>query len=208
MTYDALIFDIDGTLWNKDCAAAQAWNNACKELGIDRLISVDELKSVTGLPFNECVKALFKELTDQELELYIQTIDRHEKLTLENNSGILYPGVKEGFDLLNTNYEIYLVSNCQVWYMNDFLDASQLGNYISGFSCFQAPHSNKGDNLTHLIAKYDLKNPVYIGDTIWDLEACQQAKCKFIHVTYGHNIIPNYQPAFSAFSELVKFLMS
>ncbi len=38
--HDALIFDIDGTLWNASPASAKGWTRGLAKLGIDRTINV------------------------------------------------------------------------------------------------------------------------------------------------------------------------
>ncbi len=48
---DALIFDIDGTLWNASAASAKGWNQGFAQLGIDRTVSAEEIERVAGQPF-------------------------------------------------------------------------------------------------------------------------------------------------------------
>jgi phosphoglycolate phosphatase-like HAD superfamily hydrolase len=51
MKYDAIIFDLDGTLWNA--------NESCTEkLDYKDRITTEEMNSVTGRPIDDCIDLL------------------------------------------------------------------------------------------------------------------------------------------------------
>jgi phosphoglycolate phosphatase len=56
--YDALIFDIDGTLWNASPASAKGWTRGLAQLGIDKAISAEQIEQVAGYPYEQCVDIL------------------------------------------------------------------------------------------------------------------------------------------------------
>ena len=63
MTPDALIFDLDGTLWDAAAASTYGWNLALEELGLPQRVTVDGIRSVSGRPFPQCVETLLPELS-------------------------------------------------------------------------------------------------------------------------------------------------
>ena len=42
-----------------------------------------------------------------------------------------------------------------------------------------------------MISEYDLKNPVYVGDTDRDRECCETVGVPFIFVSYGFGSVPD-----------------
>ena len=65
MNYDALIFDLDGTLWNALSVSAEAFSSALKSNGIDIVVTEDVLKKVTGMPFDQCLEKIYPGITDK-----------------------------------------------------------------------------------------------------------------------------------------------
>ena len=51
---DALIFDLDGTLWDAAAASTYGWNLALAEMGRPERVTVDGIRAVSGRPFPEC----------------------------------------------------------------------------------------------------------------------------------------------------------
>ena len=77
------------------------------------------------------------------------------------------------------------MSNCQLGYVEAFFKHSQLGHYFEGHHCFGTKLLLKSENIREVVAQYGLQAPVYVGDTLGDLEASQKAGMPFIFATYG-----------------------
>ena len=43
----------------------------------------------------------------------------------------------------------------------------------------------KAQNIRLICERNGLKAPVYVGDTVWDAEACEEAGVPFIYAAYG-----------------------
>jgi len=126
MENDALIFDIDGTLWNAVSVSTKSWNTGLKKLGITKEISIQEIESVTGNPYEKCVEILLPGFKNQYPEL-LKVLDECEATAVKNEGGIFYDGVINGIKKLAQAYKIFLVSNCQEWYM-ELLSAVQISD--------------------------------------------------------------------------------
>ena len=203
--HDALIFDIDGTLWNACAASAKGWNNALVKLGIEQTVTAKQIESVAGLPFEDCIETLLPGLLNAHPHL-LAALNEGELEVVKNEGGIFYEGAIEGIKLLSESYQIFLVSNCQDWYLKLFLELSGLEPLLAGYDCNGLSGLPKHNMLTNMISKYDLKNPVYIGDTASDEAACKQANLDFIHVCYGFRTTVNKCLSFDSFAGFVGYL--
>ena len=52
----------------------------------------------------------------------------------------------------------------------------------------------KAHNIQTIAKKYELKAPVYVGDTFGDYQACQEAEVPFVFASYGFGQVdtPDY----------------
>jgi len=115
MTFsDAVIFDIDGTLWNATSANAKGWNLGLEELGMHQRVTARQIESVSGNTYEECMDMLLpgERINHPEL-LYVFTT--HETAMVAADGGVFYDGVISGITRLAQDHRIFLVSNCPEW---------------------------------------------------------------------------------------------
>ena len=62
--------------------------------------------------------------------------------------------------------------------------------FLKGHLCNGDTGLDKGSNIRKLADTYDLKSPVYVGDTFGDYQACQKANVPFIFAEYGFGEVP------------------
>jgi phosphoglycolate phosphatase len=203
MTYDALIFDLDGTLWDAAAASTYGWNLALEELGASARVTVDDIRSVSGKPFDQCVATLLPDLRPAG-EATIEIIDDHERLGIEKIGGVLYEGVAEGLGALAARNRLFLVSNCPDWYLEAFFRISALAGFFVGSDCHGASGLDKSSMLRVLSQKHHLDRALYVGDTQGDRDAAEAAGMEFAFVSYGFGETSGPALSFSSFSELVK----
>ncbi len=99
-----------------------------------------------------------------------------EEALEENQQDICYPDVREVIKQLAKTYDLYIVSNCQCGYIEQFLRKTQLEAYIKDIECFGNTGKNKGENIRLLVKRNSLKAPVYIGDTKGGLRRLQRSR--------------------------------
>lgn len=205
MTYDALIFDIDGTLWNASATSAKGWNAGLSKLGISKRVSTEQIEMVAGNPYEECVDMLFPGMRESYPDL-LKTLDECESEAIKSEGGRFFGGVVKGIKGLADQYKIFIVSNCQEWYLRLFLDFSGLKHALSGTDCHGASGLPKNEMLLRMKRDYSLTNPVYIGDTAGDEEAAELADIDFIFASWGFGK-PNGNPIIAnSFDELLVYL--
>lgn len=205
---DSLIFDLDGTLWNASESTARGWNRTLKNLKLPQSVTADSIRSVSGLPFDQCVESLFPGLPQSYSNLATD-LDLAEKEEILRHGGELYPGVLELIPQLSKKYRLFIVSNCQEWYLKSFLEHSKLESHFEDTLCFGQTNLSKTENIRELVSKNNLQKPIYIGDTQWDQHAAFYAGVKFIFARYGFGSVDiNRCPSVSSFIELGKWMMS
>jgi phosphoglycolate phosphatase len=204
---DAIIFDLDGTLWDAAEATARGWNRGLEELGVAPRVTEAGIRSVAGTPFDGCVEMLLPELCPSAEDL-LRTLDAREKAAIAESGGVLFPGVAAGLRKLATVYPLFLVSNCQDWYVDIFFTKSDLRECFTGYDCNGLSGLPKSGMLSRLAESNRLRRAVYVGDTQGDRDAAAEAGMGFAFAGYGFGSVTASTLSFGSFGELAAFFMS
>lgn len=184
MDFDALVFDLDGTLWDVTEACAIGWNDSLRSLHIDKTITVDDIRRVVGKPTPICAEILLPDEAEYHQRL-LDVLGKYEEAAIKSHGGKFYDFLPETLEVLSRNYDLYLVSNCQRWYLDLFFELSKIKRFFKGYDCFGISHENKPEMLQNLQDKHGFVKPAYIGDTEVDEESARKAGYTFIHAGYG-----------------------
>lgn len=200
---DSIIFDLDGTLWDSTEQIAASWNFTVeKETGTNPKFTGDYLKNFFGLLMEDIGRGIFPDLSNEESRSLIhKCITDHNEYLLKN-PGILYPQLESTLKTLSQNYQLFIVSNCEVGYIETFLEVYQLGSYFVDHLCPGDTGVAKAENIAAIKNKHQLKSPVYVGDTKGDYNACLKSKTPFIFASYGFGEVEQYLAKLNAFSDL------
>lgn len=204
--HDALIFDVDGTLWDAMPATAKGWTEGLNELGENQTVTAQDIKQVAGYSVEHCLEILFPGLLKKQPNL-IAELDRAEIAAIKQFGGTFYPGVHKGIQQLSKHYPIFLLSNCQDWYLKLFLNFSELEPYLTGYDCHGMSGENKCTMLQAMQKKYNLAHPVYIGDIGNDQKQARDAGVEFVHAAYGFGNAIAPCEAFDSFSQITKYFL-
>lgn len=187
MTFDGIIFDVDGTIWNTTPVVAEAWNIVIdKHFPKVPHVTADILKGQFGKTMDVIADNLFPMLAKDQKDLLMSFCCEQEQIALENNSkDLTYEGLFDGVKKLSEKYPLFIVSNCQSGYIEIVVEKTGIKPYIKDFECFGDTGKEKWDNIKLLVTRNNLNNPVYIGDTNGDYEACKEAGVPFIWAAYG-----------------------
>ena len=66
---------------------------------------------------------------------------------------------------------------------------------------------SKGETILMLMERNGLKDPVYIGDTQGDADACAYAGIPFIFAEYGLGAVPKAETRIQRFEDLEKMFL-
>ena len=206
--YDSIIFDLDGTLWDACEASAIGWNNALIKRNIPHEnITADAIRSVCGLPFDECLNVIFSKNGSVDYKSISHLFSAEEKKAIESLGGKLFEYVHEGLEALSSHYKLFLVSNCQSWYLKSFWKQHNVKKYFYGSDCFGDSKVSKTEMIKIIIAQYGLNNPIYIGDTKGDMDSTLKAKIAFGYAEYGFGEINTSNLSFGNFEELANYFI-
>lgn len=208
-TYDSIIFDLDGTLWDSSETITEAWQQAVAKAPYmaGEVMTKERVRSITGKTYDNIFESLFPYLTDDQRNEVKKLCSVSELEILSAKGGILYPDLAETLTYLGKNYNLYIVSNCQSGYIELFMRLHGMEQYFLGHQCFGTKGNPKADNIRDVVNDHDLKAPVYVGDTMGDYEAAAKAGVPFIFAAYGFGKVESGQVAtINNFKELADIL--
>ncbi|MCR4674137.1 MAG: HAD-IA family hydrolase [Lachnospiraceae bacterium] len=186
MKFDAVILDVDGTVWDSTELVAKAWTKAAKDCEIDTEITADRLKGLFGKTMHEIADALLPDATEEEKNrVMYKSIEEEDKVLAENTVDITYPEVSSTIKELSKKLPVCIVSNCQKGYIELFMEKANVKSFITDTECYGNNGKGKADNLRLLIERNGFLHPCYVGDTLMDEIACREAGVPFIFASYG-----------------------
>lgn len=207
--YDGVIFDLDGTLWNSTTEVAYAFNKVVKEKHpeITDEITVEKLQSLFGKPLDEIAVKLFLSVSEEHAIEVMRECCEYECRYLAEHGAILYDGLEDTLKALQKKYKLFIVSNCQDGYIECFFEAyPHLQQYFTDYECPGRTGKFKADNIRLVIERNKLENPIYVGDTQGDADACKEAEVPFIFARYGFGNVREYERAIDSLGELLEIL--
>ncbi|MCR5357500.1 MAG: HAD family hydrolase [Lachnospiraceae bacterium] len=205
--FDGIIFDVDGTLWDSTPVVEKAWNQALIDEGFGNIsVTDDRLKGLFGLPMPEIIDAIMPGVPLKQQEAFAPKCYKYEHAYLEKEPGRLYPGILDTIRELAKGHDIFIVSNCQAGYIELFIEKTGIGDVIKDHVCLGDNDLLKADNIKLIVNKYNLKNPVYVGDIQGDANASREAGVAFIHAAYGFGKVDECYASVSEPAELIKVI--
>ena len=203
MKYDGLIFDLDGTLWS---SAKNVYNAMVKMKKLHpeiRDFSYEQTKTTMGYTNKQTEEFYFNEFKPEKAQALC---DEFLKLITED---IIEAGAEIYSDTLSTltelkkKHRLFIVSNCGHGFVEAFMEQSHTKELIEDYEYCARTGLAKGGNIKLIVERNNLKNPCYVGDTIIDKTASEEAGVDFIYCAYGFGKIDNDKKIYSI-SELLE----
>ena len=202
---EAIIFDVDGTLWDSTEEVAAAWNAAIRDYtDLDIVLTGSRLVSEFGKPMDAIMESLFPKLTKEEQDALAVHMYQYENKAMETAACRLYDGLVRTVRELSLKYKLFIVSNCNDGYIEAFLKNTGLGNYIMDFTCPGYTGKLKGENIRIIMEKNGITDAVYVGDTKGDADACKIAGIPMIYAAYGFGNVEGNYTSIQSLSELTE----
>ncbi len=202
---EAIIFDLDGTLWDAVPTYTRAWNLVFQERKLDRFLHPNDLYPLMGMTSEQYLEGVLPDLTPFEREdIYRQVVEKQYQI-VPHEGGELFPFVREGLTMLSDKYKLMILSNCPPFIIRHFLAWSDLSNlFLDHLSYGESPQP-KADNMMLLMKRNKISSAVYVGDTRSDGIQARKADLPFAFVSYGFGKTEDYDYKFDSFEELTEF---
>lgn len=207
----AVIFDLDGTLWDSSESVAAAWNTVFSRCpDIPRRITVSDMHGYMGKTLDKIAPLALPDTPEPRRSEVLWEGVRYEQEYIAQHGAKLYPTLRETLEQLRQEYALIIVSNCQDGYIQCFFEFSGLRELFEDFESAGATGLSKGENIRLVIQRNGIDRAVYVGDTQGDLDSADFAGVPFIRAAYGFGQMNREVPEISEFSELpaaVKFVL-
>ena len=201
--FDSIIFDMDGTLWDAVDSYCKIWDVTLEQCGIPREpVTRQQLIGLMGKTLDYIVDVIVPQAAGNQQ--FFKLLDDNERKMMPSLGGRLYPGVKETLAELSKTYKLFMVSNCSSHGLPTFLQYTNLTPYITATLSHGDTHQDKAYNILEIARRYDLRSPLYVGDTQSDYDSCLKAGVDFAWASYGFGSVPEAPIKLTSINDLLK----
>lgn len=189
----AVIFDLDGTLWDAVGPLTDYWNEVRQqELPGCRRITAAQMQSWMGQGVRELARSILPERPlDTWFDAYLQYLHGENDYLL-HHPPTLYPQLHQTFDVLRAQgLSLMICSNCGLGYIETFLQHTGLGPAVCDTENPGRTGLTKAENIKLLLRRNEIDRALYLGDTAGDQAAAAGAGIPFVHASYGFGAVPD-----------------
>lgn len=205
---DALIFDMDGTLWDAVETYAASWNKYFQANNIDNHVTKNDLDGLMGLEEKIYLEKVLPQFSSKEREIMYKEVINIQYHLIDTIGGNLYDGVVNGLKLLSQKYKLFVVSNCPEFTIHHFMKWAKIEKYITDTMAHGQNYKPKYQNILSIKDTHSLNYPIYIGDTNSDGIQSKKAKVPFIFMEYGFGSSNDFHQKFDSFHEFSNHYLS
>lgn len=205
MKYDAVIFDLDGTLWDSTRTVADSWSASMKSMGESRVFTAVDIAGIMGCTDKEIEEKLFGSYGERAHAL-CENCMTEEPPYVAVHGGRIYEGVEAMLEALSAEKPLFIVSNCQSGYVEAFLSYSGYSRYFRDYEYLGRRGLSKAENIRLIMERHRLEKCVYVGDTAHDGASAHSAGCDFVHAAYGFGHAEEYEALIDSPEKLISTL--
>lgn len=198
----AIIFDLDGTLWDTSDIVVDKWNEVLSKKCNSLKMTKEIMASLMGKNKLQFIDDFFVGVEKQKAEELINEIFALEQQHLKKYGGNMYEGVLKTLKMLKKNYKLMIVSNCQVGYLEAFRTCYDADEIFCDFECAGNTGLSKGENIKLVLKRKGVKKAIFVGDTKSDEIAAKEAGIPFVFASYGFGEADNFDATINSFTEI------
>ena len=203
----AVIFDLDGTMWDASEPVTDAFNIRLAQMGIQRRITVEEMMGQMGRTLEEIASVFFGSVDPENAVNIMRSCTDYENQYIKTAGGRVYPGLERTLEgLKEDGWGVICVSNCQSGYIESFIDYLGLDGVFDDIECWGNTGLGKAENIKLVIQRNHVNKAVYVGDTMGDYNSALEAGADFIHAAYGYGTVPEGTKSIASPEELLGLL--
>jgi phosphoglycolate phosphatase len=205
---DALLFDMDGTLWDAVNTYTLAWNKYFENHGLGKRLTKNDLDTLMGLEEGAFLDIVLPEFSKNERAQRYKEVVQLQYDLIDDIGGEIYPGVAHFLPLLHKKYKLFIVSNCPEFTIKHFMKFARIDALITDSFSHGQNYKAKHENISSLISTYQLKRPLYIGDTNSDMIQSKKAGIPFVFMNYGFGQCTSFDQSFDSFEDFAKYYLN
>lgn len=198
----AVIFDLDGTLWDTSDTVVDIWNSVLSVKCPTHKMNKQVMASLMGKNQAGFVNDFFAGVEKDRANEIIKEIFKAEQKHLRQFGAKLYEGVQATLNKLKDDYAIMIVSNCQSGYLDAFLDYYELRGVLTDYECAGSSGLSKGENIKLVLKRNNIEKAIYVGDTKSDEVAAKEAGVAFVYASYGFADVESYDYKIDEFCDI------
>lgn len=203
----AVVFDMDGTLWDSSKQVTDSWNVIFGKYENAKKITYSDMQNCMGLMMDDIIKRLLPNFSETEQKRILKECEVFENEYLCTRCGELYDGLEQTLiSLKELGYKLMIVTNAQDGYVQAFLQSSGFGKYFDDYEMFGRTLLPKAENISLILDRNKIKSAVYVGDTLWDYDSAKSAGVEFIHASYGFGEVPQAKYNIDCLSKLIELV--
>ena len=122
---------------------------------------------------------------------------------LSKHPGTIYENEDKVLSVLSAKYDLYVVSNSDKGYIENYLLTCNKEKCFKGHICAGDLGLAKWQNILYLKKKEKIDEVIYVGATLKDKIESEKAHVKFIHAAYGFGKIDDDTLKINNLTELI-----
>ena len=186
-SYDAVVFDFDGTLFNTLEVSLGGFNIIRDFFGAAPL-NIEDAKKLVGPPFHEILLKMYPMIKDSEASVLHKTV-RNYYLKQGCALSQPYKGIRELLDQLSKRkIKLGIASMKDTVLINQTLHLNNLSTYFTSVCGCEDGIHEKSALLRSCLSCLDAENGVMVGDSHSDWEAARKTGCDFIAAGFGYGL--------------------